>query len=82
MATFEFVIPLTIDALKEAFSQKQYAVTHIFSSKEIPSKLSGKFCFRIIVHCSYYFKFFLTIMWIFNLQKLFKLLNKLDYSLY
>ncbi|KAF2368286.1 Condensin complex subunit 1 C-terminal [Trinorchestia longiramus] len=36
---FEFIIPLTLDALQEAPSTRQYAVSNISSVKELPKKL-------------------------------------------
>ncbi|XP_064081670.1 condensin complex subunit 1-like [Macrobrachium nipponense] len=39
MESFDFVIPLSLDALQEASSTRQYAVTNISSSKELPKKI-------------------------------------------
>lgn len=37
----EFVIPISLDALQEAPSTRQYAVTNISSVREIPKKIEG-----------------------------------------
>ena len=38
---FEFVIPLSIDALQESNSSKQYAVSNVSTIKEIPLRIQG-----------------------------------------
>lgn len=39
----EFIIPLTLDALQEVSTTREYAVTNISSSQEIPRRLQGEF---------------------------------------
>ncbi|XP_047488430.1 condensin complex subunit 1-like isoform X2 [Penaeus chinensis] len=39
MDTFDFVIPLSLDALQESTSTRQYVVYNISTSKEIPKKI-------------------------------------------
>ncbi|XP_042876759.1 condensin complex subunit 1-like [Penaeus japonicus] len=39
METFDFVIPLSLDALQESTSTRQYVVYNISTSKEIPKKI-------------------------------------------
>ncbi|XP_068224486.1 condensin complex subunit 1 [Palaemon carinicauda] len=39
MESFDFVIPLSLDALQEASSTRQYAVTYVTSSRELPKKV-------------------------------------------
>ena len=40
-AEFEFVIPLSLEALQEATSTRQYAVSHVSTCSEMPKKLQG-----------------------------------------
>lgn len=42
MDAFDFVIPLSLDALQESTSTRQYVVYNISTSKEIPKKIQGE----------------------------------------
>ena len=41
MSSFDFIIPLSFDALQEATSTRQYVVTNILIIQEVSRKFSG-----------------------------------------